>query len=95
MIQVTVDCRKIDTRIQLHGIIRDQLSSVLEENGIEYTGNNLDALHDVLTSMKDKPEFILICPEAARENVGVYIDNLQDMLEDCDISVTAVQDDNE
>ncbi len=87
-INVTVDCRGIENRSALHDMIRGQLAPELDRNGIEYIGNNLDALHDVLTSMKEKPEFTLICPESARENVGVYIDALCGMLEDTSIKVT-------
>ena len=85
MITITVDCAALCSRADLHGTIREQLAQTTEKYGIEYIGNNLDALHDVITSIGDEMCFVLISPEAAREKLGTYIDALREMLADCNI----------
>jgi len=43
---VNIDCSMIATKTDLHSVLREAIGSS------DYVGNNLDALYDVLTSVK-------------------------------------------
>lgn len=68
---------------QIHN--RDDLyRSLKEQIGPEgFYGNNLDALHDILTERAEPLEVEIVEPGALRESLGSYMDRLLRVLWDC------------
>lgn len=66
MKDITIDCRGIVPRSDLHKIFADALSFP------DYYGNNLDALHDCLTEISEDTRIRLLNWEAAEANLGSY-----------------------
>jgi len=53
MKHITIDCRQIETSCQLHAAFAEALDFPA------WYGNNLDALHDCLTSLSEETEITL------------------------------------
>ena len=49
----------------------------------EYYGNNLDALHDVLTSIRRDAVITVTGLEKSREYIDTYVDSLMRVFNDC------------
>ncbi len=66
---ISIDCNSINSKQDLHEALRRELV------GVEYYGNNLDALYDALTSVKgvhlNFENFSLLS-----ERLGTYYDKL-------------------
>lgn len=72
---MTVKTFEIDA--SLFGSRRDAhtvMKTVFE--GYEYYGNSLDALHDVLTSVREDARIVLKNTDASREVIDGYIDRI-------------------
>ena len=76
MKHITLDCRGFVPRSELHRILGEALSFP------DHYGNNLDALHDCLTSLPNETELVLQHWEAAAEGLGRYAIGLKRVLED-------------
>ena len=66
MKHITIDCSAIDSRENLHRTISNALELP------EYYGNNLDALHDVLTSISEDTHLEIQNWTAAEAALGNY-----------------------
>lgn len=73
---LTVDARGFTSRPAMHAAMRAVLG---EEN---YIGNNLDALHDCLTSICEKTTLRIEHWGAAAHKLGKYADSLWRVLYD-------------
>ena len=76
MKQLTLDCRGFVPRSELHRIFAEALSFP------DHYGNNLDALHDCLTSLPEETSLTLQNWDAAAEGLGRYAQALKRVLED-------------
>ena len=76
MKEITLDCRGFIPRSELHRILAAALSFP------DHYGNNLDALHDCLTSLPEETRLILQNWEAAEVGLGRYALGLKRVLED-------------
>lgn len=76
MKEITLDCRGFIPRSELHRILAEALSFP------DHYGNNLDALHDCLTSLPEETHLILQNWEAAEVGLGRYALGLKRVLED-------------
>ena len=77
MKSVILDGESILTREDLHKALREGLSFP------EWYGNNLDALHDVLTDCREKTVIALVDIPIMEEHLGDYAVYLQRVLKDC------------
>ena len=66
----TIDASRFTTRREAHRVMKEVFA------GYEYYGNNLDALHDVLTSIRQDAEITVCGLDAARQQIGAYADRL-------------------
>lgn len=66
MKEVTIDCRGFVARSDLHRAFAGALSFP------DWYGNNLDALHDQLTSIGEPTRLLLLHWEAAEASLGRY-----------------------
>ena len=66
MKDITIDCRGIVPRSDLHKAFAEALSFP------DHYGNNLDALHDCLTDISEPTRIRLLHWDAAEENLGSY-----------------------
>lgn len=73
---VTLDCRGFLPRSELHKAFAEALSFP------DHYGNNLDALHDCLTSLPGETTLVLSNWDAAAEGLGRYAPVLKRVLED-------------
>lgn len=73
---VTLDCRGFVPRSSLHKAFAEVLSFP------DHYGNNLDALHDCLTSLPEETDLTLLNWAAAEEKLGRYAVALKRVLED-------------
>lgn len=64
--KVIIDCSQIHTKEEFHA----ELSQNLHLPG--FYGNNLDALHDCLTSLPQKTVINLLYTQALIDNLGAY-----------------------
>ena len=71
-----IDCSSICTKEDLHRVFRETLSFP------DWYGNNLDALHDCLTSLPEETKLTLLHWEAAQEGLGRYALGLKRVLTD-------------
>ena len=76
MKEITLDCRGFIPRSELHRILAEALSFP------DHYGNNLDALHDCLTSLPEETRLILQNWETAEVGLGRYALGLKRVLED-------------
>lgn len=76
MKEVTLDCRGFLPRSELHKAFASALSFP------DHYGNNLDALHDCLTSLPHQIRLVLLHWDAAEEGLGQYAQALKQVLED-------------
>jgi len=76
MKEVTLDCRGFVPRSELHRAFAEALSFP------DHYGNNLDALHDCLTSLSEEIRLTLCHWTAAEEGMGRYAQALKRVLED-------------
>ena len=76
MKDITIDCRGFVPRSDLHRAFADALAFP------DHYGNNLDALHDILTSLPSPTELTFLNWAAAEEALGRYAKALQRMLTD-------------
>lgn len=74
--RVILDGKIIDSKETLHSRISEKFSFP------EYYGNNLDALYDCLTDIKEDTEFILINFQSLKDSLGKYADQLERVLDD-------------
>lgn len=65
-----------NTRDELHERLREKLGSE------RYIGNNLDALHDVLTSISEHTLLIITGLEGAKDALGGYANVLERVFTD-------------
>lgn len=83
--QCILDGSKIATREEMYIEIKRQI------NCHEYFGHNLDALNDVLSEMKEAPDFEIREPFKLREVIGEdYYNRLLAMLTDCGYDIEYV-----
>ena len=54
MITYILDCKEIDTRTQMHGALAEKMAFPA------WYGGNLDALHDMLTSLSQPRKLLLL-----------------------------------
>ena len=73
---VTLDCRGFVPRSALHRAFAEALSFP------DHYGNNLDALHDCLTSLPEETDLTLLNWPAAEAELGRYAAALKRVLED-------------
>lgn len=73
---VTLDCRGFLPRSALHKAFADALSFP------DHYGNNLDALHDCLTSLPEETDLTLLNWSAAKGELGRYAAALKRVLDD-------------
>jgi len=73
---VTLDCRGFVPRSALHKAFAEALSFP------HHYGNNLDALHDCLTSLPEETDLTLLNWSAAETELGRYAATLKRVLED-------------
>ena len=66
----TIDASRFTTRREAHRAMKEVFA------GYEYYGNNLDALHDVLTSIRQDAEITVCGLAQAREQIDAYADRL-------------------
>lgn len=66
MKDITIDCRGLVPRSDLHKAFADALAFP------DHYGNNLDALHDCLTDISEETRIRLLHWEAAEANLGNY-----------------------
>ena len=76
MKQITLDCRGFVPRSKLHRVLAEALSFP------DHYGNNLDALHDCLTSLPEETSLTLQNWDASVEELGRYALALKRVLED-------------
>ncbi len=76
MKEILIDGNHIHNRKDLYRILRDQLASD------HFTGNNLDALYDILTEQREPVQARIVNPQALREALGDYLDKLLRVLID-------------
>lgn len=76
MKEVTLDCRGFVPRSALHKAFAEALSFP------DHYGNNLDALHDCLTSLTQETRLTLLHWPAAEAGLGRYAVGLKRVLED-------------
>ena len=76
--RVELDGRKMDTRQDAHRYLKERLQLP------EHYGNNLDALHDCLTELREPVALRVIHAHALRESLGGYASNLGHVLYDCE-----------
>lgn len=68
MRKIVIDGKRIANREELFACLREQLPS---EN---FTGNNLDALYDVLTECAQKVEVEILEMDILQEKLGTYVE---------------------
>jgi len=78
MKEITLDCRGFVPRSELHKAFAEALSFP------DHYGNNLDALHDCLTSLPEEIRLTLVHWEAAEEVLGRYAVGLKRVLDDAE-----------
>lgn len=83
--ELWIDGEMIQTKTQLHRMIKEGLH--LSE---EY-GNNLDALHDVLTETRDHIVLHIQHYEALAKNLGSYASHLIQLLSDVEEEVPNIE----
>ena len=66
MKEITIDCRGVVPRSDLHKAFADALSFP------DWYGNNLDALYDQLTSIGEETTIHLLCWQRAEASMGRY-----------------------
>lgn len=66
MKDITIDCRGLVPRSDLHRAFADALAFP------DHYGNNLDALHDCLTEIAEETRIRLLHWAAAEESLGSY-----------------------
>lgn len=66
MREITIDCRGFVPRSDLHRAFAEALAFP------EWYGNNLDALHDCLTDIREETRLRLLNWDAAEEALGRY-----------------------
>ncbi len=71
-----IDMSKVTSKEKLHDTIKRELPLP------EYTGTNLDALHDVLTEAGKDWNIILFNTVKARKKLGPYFDRFEKMCVD-------------
>ena len=71
----TVDAAGFTSRVDCHRDMQKVFA------GYGYVGTNLDALHDVLTSIRTDAEIEIRGLEKARAAIGVYADSLRRVFE--------------
>ena len=76
MREITIDCRGFIPRSALHKTFAKALSFP------DHYGNNLDALHDCLTSIGEDTSLLLLHWEAAEKDLGKYAQALKRVLTD-------------
>ena len=76
MREVQLDCRGFVPRSELHRAFAEALSFP------DHYGNNLDALHDCLTSLSEETTLVLLFWESAETALGRYSTALKRVLED-------------
>lgn len=86
-IEFMIDATKFTSRTSAH----TEMKKVFE--GYEYYGNSLDALHDVLTSVRCDAVIYVAGLEDAKENIGQYAERLKEVfyesaLENPHLSIT-------
>ena len=77
MKHVILDGESILTRDDLHKALREGLACP------EWYGNNLDALHDVLTDVREKTVIGIVDLSIMEEHLGDYTVYLMRVLDDC------------
>jgi ribonuclease inhibitor len=78
MKEITLDCRGFVPRSELHRVFAEALSFP------DHYGNNLDALHDCLTSLSEEIRLTLLNWDAAEEGLGRYAMGLKRVLTDAE-----------
>lgn len=76
MKEILLDGKEIRSRADLYRSLKAQL------NSDHFTGNNLDALYDILTEEKERVQVRIVRPEALRASLGDYLDRLMRVLLD-------------
>ena len=69
-LQFYIDASLFTTRREAHQVMKEAFA------GYEYYGNSLDALRDVLTSIRQEAEITVTGLPSAREQIGAYTDRL-------------------
>ena len=77
MITYILDCKKIDTRTQMHGALAEKMGFPA------WYGGNLDALHDMLTSLSQPRKLLLLGYDKQKLGQG-FLAVLQDSAEEND-----------
>lgn len=75
--KIVIDAKQIQSRKELFACLKEQLGAQ------DFIGNNLDALHDVLTEQKEPVEVELRGLDELRASLGAYADRFLRVLEDC------------
>ena len=76
MREITLDCRGFVPRSEVHRVFAEALAFP------DHYGNNLDALHDCLTSLPEETKLTLLHWEATQEGLGRYALGLKRVLTD-------------
>lgn len=76
MRKIVIDGNKIDSRETLFAVLKEQLQTE------DFIGNNLDALHDVLTEFGETVELEVKNPGAFTESLGEYASRFLCMFRD-------------
>ena len=71
----TIDIRNINTKKELHEILREVLPLP------DYYGNNLDALYDVLTEQGEPWDIEIVFMNETEERLGAYLLTMKRMCE--------------
>lgn len=76
MLELTIDCRRIQDRQELHRAFAETLHFP------DWYGNNLDALHDCLVEISRETRLILENFSGLKESLGDYAGSLVYLLHD-------------
>ena len=71
-----IDGRTVTSMADVHGALAQQLAFP------EWYGNNLDALHDCLTDLREETDLSMVHPEALLETLGPAYGRLCRVLSD-------------